>query len=676
MNRMEFDSSGKLIGMDGKLGDFSDRKKEEERERRGVRRDLKTSESLEFLKEKKFEGIFDKKHWSLYSDDKKLDPLIFSNGKSQEDIVEEIVGLINEGNKVIFLHGVCGTGKSAIALNIARSLGKASIVVPIKSLQRQYEEEYMENKYVIKPNGKKMKIAMMTGRDNHDSIIEPGKSCAYPYLPDTIKITEKNAGKLREFYSENPFINNNRVPGLRELKRISIAPSNPYWSPILPAEVDLGQLKDAKKRKYTGMFGKKFVFYHRKSGCSYYDQYLSYFDADVIIFNSAKYLAEVAMNRKPRTDVEIIDEADEFLDSLSNQIELNLTRLAGALRLLVPDSDSAITSIKKILDLLDLEEKNKRAIGVDEDKVYHINEGKIKNILEIFLGDSELQAEVAIDDLNYANVALEASRNFKDSWKDTYSAYKKDEEGLKAVLVTTDLSKKFRHIVDGNKAVVLMSGTLHSPRVLKNIFGIEDFASVDAETLNQGAIEICRTGKEFDCRYSNFKSEKFSREDYLRVLSGIVDKAKKPVLAHVNAFSDLPSSDEVMGLGINNLISRERLKELQFEDKTGKRVSLFREGANEVLFTTKCSRGIDFPGERCNSVVFTKYPNPNVKDTFWRILQKTHPDYYWDFYKDKARREFLQRIYRAVRSKNDHVYVMSPDSRVLDAVRNLQVNGN
>jgi len=665
---MEFDSSGKLIGVDGKLGSFSEKKER-------IRKDLKTSESLEFLREREFEGIFDKKYWSLYSEDRKLNPLVFSNGKSQEDIVEDIVNLIEQGKKVIFLHGVCGTGKSAIALNIARSLGKASVVVPIKSLQRQYEEEYMKSKYVVKPNGKKMKIAMMTGRDNHDSIIEPGKSCAYPYLPDTIKITEKNSEKLREFYNENPFINNDRVPSLRELKRISIAPSNPYWSPILPAEVELGQLKDAKKRKYTGMFGKKFVFYHRKPGCSYYDQYLSYFDADVIIFNSAKYLAEVAMGRKPRTDVEIIDEADEFLDSLSNQIELNLTRLAGALRLLVPDSDSAINSIKKVLDLIELEEKNKRVLGVD-DSVSHISDGKIEDILKIFLGDSELQAEVAIDELNYANVALEAARNFKDSWNDTYLTYGKEEDGLHVVLVTTDLSRKFKHIVEGNKAVVLMSGTLHSPKVLKNIFGIEDFASVDAETLNQGAIEICRIGKEFDCRYSNFKSKNFSRNDYLEALSAIVEKAKKPMLAHVNAFSDLPSGEELMGMGINNLISRERLKELQFDDKTGKRVSLFRNGMNDVLFTTKCSRGIDFPGDKCNSVIFTKYPNPNVKDTFWRILQKTHPDYYWDFYKDKARREFLQRIYRAVRSKDDHVYVMSPDSRVLDAVRELQMNGN
>jgi Rad3-related DNA helicase len=112
---------------------------------------------------------------------------------------------------------------------------------------------------------------------------------------------------------------------------------------------------------------------------------------------------------------------------------------------------------------------------------------------------------------------------------------------------------------------------------------------------------------------------------------------------------------------------------LQTEDKTGKRVSEFKEKKSSILFTTKCSRGVDFPGDICNSVVFTKYPNPNVNGVFWKILQKTHEKYYWDFYRDKARREFLQRIYRALRSKNDHVFVLSPDSRVLDAVRELQI---
>ena len=110
----------------------------------------------------------------------------------QEDVVKEIYDLIKSGEKVIFLHGACGTGKSAIALNLARVLGKASIIVPVKALQKQYEEDYLNKKYLLNSFGQKIKMAVITGKDNHDSIIRPGISCADPTLPENIKIKRYN----------------------------------------------------------------------------------------------------------------------------------------------------------------------------------------------------------------------------------------------------------------------------------------------------------------------------------------------------------------------------------------------------------------------------------------------------------------------------------------------------
>src|SRR3989344_4894495 len=104
----------------------------------------------------RMETIFmDSEYWSLHEGSRKLDPLTFSNNKTQEDVVKEVIDLIKKGNKLIFIHGVCGTGKSAIALNIARKLGRASIVVPVKALQKQYEEDYMGKKYLLMENGRK-----------------------------------------------------------------------------------------------------------------------------------------------------------------------------------------------------------------------------------------------------------------------------------------------------------------------------------------------------------------------------------------------------------------------------------------------------------------------------------------------------------------------------------------
>ena len=225
-------------------------------------------------------------------------------------------------------------------------------------------------------------------------------------------------------------------------------------------------------------------------------------------------------------------------------------------------------------------------------------------------------------------------------------------------------------MVDNNKIIVLMSGTIHSDNVLKSVFGLEEFKIIEAETEHQGKIDVQRTGLEMDCKYSNFSSGKFKREDYLRALDKCVEIAKKPILIHINAFSDLPSEEELNEFNLDNLVSKEKIREIQKQDKTGKLIEDFKNKKNDVLFSTRCARGIDFPGEECNSIIFTKYPNPNVQDAFWKILMKTKPQQYWDFYKDKARRELWQKIYRGLRFKEDHVDLLSPDLRVLDAFEN------
>jgi len=670
MERLIFDSEGRLSGVDGGA---VEKKREFYPEKSFRSSELKTSSSLKFLQEGDvIEDIFERDYWSLYSGEEKLKPLKFSNGKTQEDVVKEVVEL-SKNHKVIFIHGTCGSGKSAIALNIARVLGQTSIVVPVKALQRQYEEDYITKKYLRKSNGKKMKIAMITGKDNHDSIIEPGVSCAHPSLPENIKLTEKNHKQLMEYVRDNPFIRNPENFTLKNIKRISVAPSNPYWSPIILADYELKILSDSKKTRYRGANGRDYIFYHRKKGCSYYDQHLAYVEADIIIFNAAKYKSEISIGRKPLTEVDIIDEVDEFLDSYFQQDELNLSRLSSAIRNIFPDSLKAKESIEKIKELIELEEKNKRVLGVKEDEVFHISDTKLGKILEEFTSNPDLESELLIDELSYSNKGLEIAKNFENSLDDVYLTYRKDEENnLYVRLVSTNLSGKFKDLLDKTKTLVMMSGTLHSENIIKNIFGIKDFVVVQAENLNFGSTEIVRTGKEFDCKYSNFSSEIYSREDYLRSLEACIKKAKNPFLVQVNAFKDLPTEEEKDLLGLHDLMSSEKLRELQQEDKTGKAVSDFKAGLSDSLFTTKCSRGVDFPGDTCNSIVFTKYPNPNVSDTFWKILQKTHPDYYWEFYRDKAWREFLQRIYRALRSPDDHVDILSPDTRVLDAVKKLQ----
>lgn len=641
--------------------------------------------------------------WNLYKNNDFLKPLVFSNGKSQEDIVREVLDSLSKGNKIIFIHGVCGTGKSAIALNIARKLGKASIIVPGKNLQMQYKKDYEKSMYLLKSSGgsnfSKLKISVITGRNNHkckfleenknsipkvkkevnaklhdifegkraesEELISEDISADNQQIPCKIEIKERNFRKIKEYLKQNKQIDHTKINEVREVKRIPIAMVCPYWSPVLPEKYDIKLFENYPKRKYIGLNGTGFVFYKRTQGCGFYEQFNSYLDSDVIVFNSLKYKLESALGRKPLTEIEIIDECDEFLDSFSNQRNLNIDRLQNSLVHAVSFDEKISKITKELHELVKLIKKDP-LIGesVYNQEIIPIKETKIYTLLQIFINSPEFLKE--IDEESYLFEVEETAKMFEDFFDETYLTFNKREGSLIASIVTTNLEKKFKEMVSKNKRIVLMSGTLHSEQVLKSVFGLEDYSVIDAETTQQGQIEIIKTGLEMNCKYTNFSNGNNSREKYLKALSKCIEISKKPTLVHVNSFADLPTESEIEEYDIENLISREKLKEIQREDKTGKLVERFKLNQTNVLFSTRSGRGVDFPGEQCNSIVFTKYPYPNVQDSFWKILKKTKPQHYWGFYKDKAKRELLQKIYRGLRFKEDHVFLLSPDSRVLE----------
>ena len=285
--------------------------------------------------------------WNLYKEGKFLEPLKFSNGKSQADVVKEVLEAIKKGYKIIFIHGVCGTGKSAIALNIARKIGKTSVVVPGKNLQNQYKKDYEKEKYLLKDGEKKLKINIITGRNNHKCKFLEDNQNAIPKLkkeinsklndifygkreeiketigkdisadnqniPCKIELKEKNFIKIKEYLKQNKNVDLKDFSDIKDVKRVSVATVCPYWCPVLPEKYDLKDI--GEKRAYTGLNNLKFNFYQRMAGCKFYEQFNSFIDSDVIVFNSQKYKLESAINRKPLTEVEIIDECDEFLEA-------------------------------------------------------------------------------------------------------------------------------------------------------------------------------------------------------------------------------------------------------------------------------------------------------------------------------------------------------------------------
>ena len=647
--------------------------------------------------------------WSLHSGDngEVLNPLVFSNGKNQEDIVKEVVEAIKEGNKIIFINGVCGTGKSAIALNIAKEIGKTSIIVPIKSLQEQYSKDYSGEKYVLKnetglktfSNRERLKISSIVGRKNFKCrflkefhtdiedkkeikekdtklndvfeggnkirIVEKNDTCDNLLLPCKVEIKEKNLGVIKDYIKQNPSVKITNFDSVKDVRRMSIAPVCPYWSPILSDEFEIKKFKDARKIKYKGIGGQEFVFYQRMPGCGFYDQYEAYGYSDVIIFNSMKYKLETLMGRKPETEVEIIDECDEFLDSFANKEQLSLSRLSYALGNIFVDGPE----IQKIIDkLIDTTNALKLKYQTTSDEIFEIKNSLVEELLDGILEDTEFLDKIEADESNYIYHLDEVARIFYDFMDETFFSVEKTEKDIVIHLVTVNLAKRFKELAEKNKVLVLMSGTLHSESVLKTIFGIEDFKVIDAETKPPGEIVKMKTGLEINCAYNNFQQGKITRDQYLKALNTIVSCARKPVLVHVNAFNDLPTDFEKLKLKLDNLPTRFEIVQQQINDPFGEKIKDFRNKKTNILFTTKCSRGVDFPGDVCNSIVITRYPYPNISGIFWKILKKINPQNFMSFYMDKAKRELLQKIYRGLRSEDDKIYLMSPDIRVFSVV--------
>ncbi len=634
--------------------------------------------------------------WSLYNNSEFLEPLKFTNGKTQEDVVNEVLDLIKQGTKIIFIRGMCGTGKSAIALNIAKDIGKTSVIVPGKNLQNQYKRDYENGKYLLKDNKEKLKISVITGRNNHECSFIKDKEFSIPEIkreinsklndifefsreeienrkrkdksadnldiPCKIEIKEKNFNKIIEYLKKNKNINLKNIELISDIKRPPLASVCPYSSPVLPEIYDLKNLDCRNKRTYMGLNNTRFVIYQRKPGCSFYEQFNSYIDSDVIVFNSLKYKLESALNRKPLTEAEIVDECDEFLDSFTNQRNINIERLQNSLIKYSGVSEGSMEIIEDISKIISYIKIN-RQINESLESVIPLKKTGIYDLIRIFLDSKEFTED--IDEESYLFEIEETARMFEDFLDESYVIFSRKEGNLIASIVTTNLSKKFKEMLDKNKILILLSGTLHSERIMREIFGLDNFKIIDAETEQPGKIDILKTSLEFDCKYDNFQSGKFSRREYLKALDKCVEIAKKPVLIHVSAFMDLPSEVEIEELNLRNLTSRENLKEIQEEDKNGIMIEKFKGGEIDTLFTTKCARGVDFPGEQCNSIVFTKYPNPNPSEPFWKILKQTNPNQYWDFYKDKAKRDLLQKVYRGLRFKEDHVFLLSPDIRVL-----------
>ncbi|MFH0850544.1 MAG: DEAD/DEAH box helicase family protein, partial [Candidatus Bathyarchaeota archaeon] len=251
--------------------------------------------------------------WSYYAPTGEIvSPLIYDHGKTQETVVNEALEALDDSD-IIFIQGGVGTGKSVIALHLIAHYKKGIIAVPTKNLEDQYVQDYCGagKNTVHTLRGEPLNVNNLRGRTNF--------TCPNP-PQDAVKPVD---------------CGNRSLLCTRKLEkdeaRAAVALECPHWSPIYSAGMTPPKVEQTRQLYAYESVGGPRYYCEAENPCPYYQQFRHYIPRGAIIMNVAKWEAETWLQRKPRVTVEIIDEADTFLDGLSYRVTVN-QRLLDALK--------------------------------------------------------------------------------------------------------------------------------------------------------------------------------------------------------------------------------------------------------------------------------------------------------------------------------------------------------
>lgn len=558
--------------------------------------------------------------WGLLDKDEcVMPPLRYTSGKTQADVVNEVLDKLDD-HDIAFLLGGVGTGKSAIALHIIASYGKGIISTPTKLLERQYKRDYCGrgSMRILEPDGDYLDIQYLMGRTNFN--------CLYP--PEKREKKPVHCGHHTNVCTKH-------IP--EGASRCSVAMECPYWSPVYAPGLCKVLLKRGRTPiEYESITGKK-VYYRAEEPCPYYDQFIHFTKPGAIIMNSAKWEAETWIGRKPRVPVEIIDEGDEFLDTLTYRMSITRRIFERISREKLVEQDLLGSMLKWFEDLLD-------KYGVDGYDGFLGEEEYIVNFLEDFI---EMISRAEPSDFIFSIVQKVELMLDKQqiSWARTFRAG--SNEGVTVFIPSPYIT--LNELAKRSGKLLFMSATVHAARSFREIFKIRDPVIIKAEERFPGMLYIMDPetgGKRLPTINFRVWGEREFRMSYWRFLDELIEVATRPCLVQIHAFKYLPPKYKA---------SEEQRRE-----------DLWHFGHEGVRFSTKTDRGIDLRDDLCRSIIVLKYPMPNTEDIVFKTMRRLlGEEAFWDYLRDIADRNLVQQCGRAVRNKDDWCEVYTLDGKVL-----------
>lgn len=440
--------------------------------------------------------------WSLFTKSgKPVSPLKYSNGKTQEQVIDEILDHL-KNERIVLFKGAVGTGKSVIALHLVKYFGKGHIVVPTKILEKQYHDDYTKRFYI-----KGLKIYYFMGKTNYRCKFRNFRvNCGHFSCPCSCPLNEGQP-------------------------RLEVARVCPHYSPVVGVEIahkvknilEQTHLQKYKIYKYEAVRGEQ-AHILSPDPCEYFSMFKVYTDPSphATIFNLAKWEIETWIGRKSKVPIEIIDEGDLFLDNLTYKVVFS----------------------KGIFDAM-------RTEGlVPLDKINFI-EQKFRDTIQIVgyyddvLGYNDFVIEFLkdfVDELagiSTSGTVCQMVERVRLILRYMYKSWcKTDKNKIIVYIPRPDLTLKA--LMERCGKLVLMSGTFQKEEVLREVFDI-DPPIVEGETRYPGIIKLKVTGKEMDVTTSNWEKQYFKR-NYWALLDKILNRAKKPCLVQVHAFKYVPNN--------------------------------------------------------------------------------------------------------------------------------------
>ncbi|MGQ9788335.1 MAG: helicase C-terminal domain-containing protein [Candidatus Hadarchaeaceae archaeon] len=435
--------------------------------------------------------------FSLYGSEGQLGPRRYSSGKTQSDLIKEIVRAF-EDNDIVFLRATVGSGKSAVGLRTIMEFGRGIVSVPTKVLADQYAATYEGEKYFLKDDGTKLKIGILKGRRNFRCKFQMDKghnfSCDSASLPCKRPVDWRSGER--------------RIDVLREC---------PHWGFIFRSEM-AKSLKDVRKIPYGGIRGS--WTWCMKGDCPYWEQFRAYVEADAIVMNSAKWAAELNAGRLPKVPLTVVDEADYWLDSLAVKVSVTERTISWLQEI-----------VKRGLEFTEEDETGLREMmeGLSEEWSRCLTDGgnplKVVQVLVDLLNETD---ETSGDLLWKLESVLEHRNHVEwEIWEKGITYFVPDPK-----IVLESVRRKV-----GTKWL-LMSATVQDQKVLRDVFGVAP-TFIEGETRFPGRLLRKRLGTEEVINYRKWADERFRRK-YWDLLEMIMRKAKRPSFVPVHAHTYLP----------------------------------------------------------------------------------------------------------------------------------------